>query len=166
MGSTTRGVATHLAENLRQLGLGGATLHSAYAQLHYNFETKEMLLASDQHIFHHHTIDRDRAREAVAALLATEDTTKAARAPEPSPLPPVTEGGSERGPPQRDKVQDKAQKFNLGACLQQEEELRVLSMLEENSDRFAFSMEDIEPASFKGEAMRIDLLTHFIVADL
>ena len=30
-------------------------------------------------------------------------------------------------------------------------------MLEDNSDRFAFSMEDIEPASFKGKAMRIDL---------
>ena len=62
-------------------------------------------------------------------------------------------GGRERGPPQRDK----APKFNLGACQQQQDELRVLSMLEDNSDRFAFSMEDIEPASFKGEAMRIDL---------
>ena len=30
-------------------------------------------------------------------------------------------------------------------------------MLEDNSDRFAFSMEDIEPASFKGEAMHINL---------
>ena len=63
-----------------------------------------MLLASDQHIFHHQTIDRDRAGEVVAALLATEDTTEAAGVVEPSPLPPVTEGGSERGPPQRDKV--------------------------------------------------------------
>ena len=32
-------------------------------------------------------------------------------------------------------------------------------MLEDNSDRFAFSMEDIKPAGFKGEAMRIDLNT-------
>ena len=30
-------------------------------------------------------------------------------------------------------------------------------MLEDNSDRFAFSMEDIHPTSFTGEAMRIDL---------
>ena len=30
-------------------------------------------------------------------------------------------------------------------------------MLEDNFDRFAFSMEDIHPASFRGEAMRIDL---------
>ena len=74
MGSTTIGVATHSAEHLKQLGWGGATLHPAYAQLHYNFETKEMLLASDHHIFRHQPIDRDRAGEVVAALLVLGST--------------------------------------------------------------------------------------------
>ena len=91
----------------------------------------------------------------MATPLATEDTPEAAEAAGPSTLPPVSEGGRERGPPQRNK----AQKFNLGARLQQQDELRVLSMVEDNSNRFAFSMEDIEPTSFKGEAMRIDLNT-------
>ena len=88
-------------------------------------------------------------------LLATEDNKEAAAIAGPSTLPSVSEGRRERGLPERDK----ARKFNLGACLQQQDELRVLSMLENNSDRFAFSMEDIEPDSFNGEAMRIDLNT-------
>ena len=47
------------------------------------------------------------------------------------------------------------QKFNLGRCLQEQEQIRVLTMLEDNVDRFAFSMEDIEP--FKGEPMQLEL---------
>ena len=50
---------------------------------------------------------------------------------------------------------DKQQKFNLGSCLQTQEQIRVLTMLENNVDRFAFSMEDIEP--FKGEPMQLEL---------
>ena len=41
--------------------------------------------------------------------------------------------------------------FNLGSCLQEQDEIRVLTMLENNVDRFAFSMKDIEP--FRGEPM-------------
>ena len=33
----------------------------------------------------------------------------------------------------------------------------VLAMLNSNSDRFAFSMEDLEPAKFTGEPMQLDL---------
>ena len=47
------------------------------------------------------------------------------------------------------------QKFNLGSCLQEQEQIRVLTMLEDNVDHFAFSMEDIEP--FKGEPMQLEL---------
>ena len=76
---------------------------------------------------------------------------KAACAENPRVLGPEGEGGGGTVPPQRDKQQ----KFNLGSCLQEQEQIRVLTMLEDNMDRFAFSMEDIEP--FKGEPMQLEL---------
>ena len=69
----------------------------------------------------------------------------------PRVLGPEGEGGGGAVPPQRDKQP----KFNLGSCLQEEDQLRVLAMLESNNDRFAFSLEDIEP--FKGEPMQLQL---------
>ena len=45
--------------------------------------------------------------------------------------------------------------FNLGSCLQEQEKIKILTMLEANVDRFAFSMEDVEP--FKGEPMALEL---------
>ena len=70
-------------------------------------------------------------------------------------MPPKAEGGRFRGPPQRDKQEKN--KFNLGASLQEQDQLRVLAMLNANNDRFAFSMEDLEPAKFSGEPMRLEL---------
>ena len=48
-------------------------------------------------------------------------------------------------------------KLNLRASLQEQDQLRVLAMLNANSDRFAFSMEDQEPTKFSGEPMRLKL---------
>ena len=45
----------------------------------------------------------------------------------------------------------------MGASLQEQDHLRVPAMLNANSDRFAFSMEDLEPAKFSGEPMRLEL---------
>ena len=81
----------------------------------------------------------------VATLLATKEATEATDAAGPSTLPLVSEGGREGGPPQRDM----AQKFNLGVCLQQQDELRVVSMPEDNSDRFASVLH--RPAKFEFE---------------
>ena len=47
---------------------------------------------------------------------------------------PEAEGGIVRSPPWRDKQH----KFNLGASLQEQDQLRVLAMLNANSDRPAF----------------------------
>ena len=60
-----------------------------------------------------------------------------------------------RGPPQRDKLEKS--KFNLGASLQEQDQLRVLEMLNANSDCFAFSMEDLQPAKFSGKPMHLEL---------
>ena len=76
---------------------------------------------------------------------------KAACLENPRVLGPEGEGGGRAVPPQRDKQQ----KFNLGSCLREQEQIRVLTLLEKNVDRFAFSMEDIEP--FKGEPMQLEL---------
>ena len=66
------------------------------------------------------------------------------RTPRQSHLAPlVLKGGSARGPPRRDK--GNKSKFNLGASLEQHDQLRVLAMLDQNVDRFAFSLEDVEP---------------------
>ena len=81
------------------------------------------------------------AQEVVAQLLASGE--KAACPKNPRVLGPKGEGGSGPVPPQRDKQPV----FNLGSCLQEQEKIKILTMLEANMDRFAFSMEDIE--SFK-----------------
>ena len=73
-------------------------------------------------------------------------------------MPPKAEGGRILGPPQRDKLEKS--KFNLGAGLQEQDQLRVLAMLNANGDRFAFSMEDLEPAKFSGEPMCLDLTSN------
>ena len=97
-------------------------------------------------------VARTSAGHVVAPLLASD----AANAPIPLPL--KAEGGSARGPPQRDKEADKV-RFNVGASLHDQDQLKVLAMLNANNDRFAFSMEDLEPAKFTGEPMRLDLNT-------
>ena len=85
----------------------------------------------------------------MAALLASEE--EAAFPQNSTVLGPEGEGGDGLVPPQRDKHH----KFNLGNCLQEEDQIKVLTMLEDNVDRFAFSMEDI--ANFKGEPMQLHL---------
>ena len=88
----------------------------------------------------------------MAALLASED-----RGASPQNLRVLgAEGEGERGavPPQRDKQRPK---YNLGSSLQEADQVKVLKMLEDNEDRFAFSLEDMRPTDFKGEAMEINL---------
>ena len=101
-------------------------------------------------LFHStNTIVRTAARHVIPALLAF-DAANPLRA-----MPPEAEGGRVKGPPQRDKLENF--RFNLGASLQEQDQLRVLAMLNAISDRFAFSMEDMEPANFRGEPMRLEL---------
>ena len=92
------------------------------------------------------------AEVVVAALLASEQ--KEGSPQNPRVLEPEGEGGSPRGPPQRDKHPTK---FNLGSSLQEQDQIRVLAMLDDNMDRFAFSLEDISPHDFTGEPMAINL---------
>ena len=73
-------------------------------------------------------------------------------------MPLEAEEGRIRGPPRRDKLEKS--KFNLGASLQEQDELRVVAMLNANPDRFAFSMEDLELAKFSGEPMHLELTSH------
>ena len=58
--------------------------------------------------------------------------------------------------PTQPKIDNKT-KFNVGESLQEEEQQKMLQTLAENEERFAYSMEDIEP--FKGEPMEINLNT-------
>ena len=94
---------------------------------------------------------RQAAGGVVEALLASEGPPRFTQ--NPRVLPVEGEGGSAPGPPQRDK--GGGGKFQIGACLQEQHQLRVLAMLENKSDRFAFSLEDIEP--FTGEPLQSDL---------
>ena len=48
-------------------------------------------------------------------------------------------------------------RFNIGSSLQERDQARVLAMLDDNVDRFAFSLEDIKPDDFQGEPMQINL---------
>ena len=89
---------------------------------------------------------REMARGVIGQLMATKDAEY-----EPTEDAAEGEGGIPRDPPQRDKEK----KFNLGPSLQEAEQLQMLRMLEENEDRFAYCLEDIEP--FKGEPMEIPL---------
>ena len=101
------------------------------------------LFRSNQHF------QQRAAQDVVAALLASDE--KVACAENPRVLGLEGEGGSGPVPPQRDKQL----KFNLGSCLQEQEKIKILTMLENNVDRFAFPMEDIE--LFKGEPMALEL---------
>ena len=96
-------------------------------------------------------LSRQAAKGVIHALLASESVSRSTQ--NPRVLAAEGEGGSAPGPPQRDK--GGGPKFQIGACLQEHDPLRVLAMLDKHSDRFAFSLEDIEP--FTGEPLRIDL---------
>ena len=41
--------------------------------------------------------------------------------------------------------------------MQEQDQIKVPAMLDDNEDRFAFSLEDINPQDFTGEPMRINL---------
>ena len=69
------------------------------------------------------TFQKGAAGKIIFALLASEKQTE---------IQPEAEGRRVRSPPQRDKQN----KFNLGASLQEQDQLRVLAMLNANSDRF------------------------------
>ena len=77
--------------------------------------------------------------------------SKASYLENPRVLAAVDGGGEGVVTPQ--PAQPGKQKINLGASLPEREQLQVLAMLEINSDRFAFSLEDIE--SFTGEPLQI-----------
>ena len=97
-------------------------------------------------------LQRKAAKVVVAALLASE--SKVGSPQNPWVLEPEAEGGGAQCPPQRDK---QPRRFNLGTSLQEQEQIKVLAMLDDNMDRFAFSLEDIHPQDFTGEPMRINL---------
>ena len=128
---------------------GGGPSHPAFATLNYVAELEEMVVADASLFRSTQNLHQQAAHDVVAALMASDE--KAACAENPRVLGLEGEGGSGTVPFQRDKQQ----KFNLGSCLQEQEQIRVLTMLEDNVDRFAFSMEDIEP--FKGEPMQLEL---------
>ena len=108
------------------------------------------MVTADPSLFHSPpTVQQRAAQGVVVALLASVE--EAACLENPRVLGPEGEGGSGPFPPQRDKQH----KFNVGSGLTEEEKIKVLTMLEDNVDRFAFSMEDIEP--FKGEPMMLEL---------
>ena len=83
-------------------------------------------------------LQRKATEVVVAALLATEP--KVGSPQNPRVLEPEAEGGSAQYPPQRDK---QPRRFNLGASMQAQDQIKVLAMLDDNVDRFAFSLEDI-----------------------
>ena len=87
----------------------------------------------------------------VNALLATEDPGGYTQNPRVLAL--EGEGGCAPGPPQRDK--SATPKFQIGASLQDQDQLKVLAMLDTNLDRLAFSLKDIE--AFTGEPLQIHL---------
>ena len=87
----------------------------------------------------------------VSALLASKPKVESFE--NPGVLAAGSGGGNGIDSPQL--AQLGKQRFNLGASLQQYEQLKFLAMLEINADRFAFALEDIEP--FTGEPMQIQL---------
>ena len=112
---------------------------------------KEMVAADSSLFSKPSRSSRQAAQGVVQALLASKATSVSTQ--NPGVLAAKGEGGSAPGPPRRDK--GGGLKFQIGACLQQQYQLRVLAMLDNNTDRFAFSLEDIEP--FTGEPLRIYL---------
>ena len=130
---------------------GGGNLLPTFSQLHFQKDLKQMIKADPSLFADNKSSLLTSAQSVVHALLASE-SSNLPDAP-PNPLGAEGEGGSAPNPPQRDK----APKFQLGASLQEQDQLKVLAMLDNNVDRFAFSMEDLEP--FKGEPMHISLNT-------
>ena len=114
-------------------------MHPAYASLHYQHQLQNMVLGPTSCFSSKSTNVRAAAGRVIFALLAFNTS--------PNQAAPKAEGGRFRGPPQRDKQEKN--KFNLGANLQ--------AMLNSNSDRFAFAMEDLKPAKFSGEPTRLEL---------
>ena len=78
-------------------------------------------------------LQRKAAQVVVAVPLASKE--KVGSPQNPRVLEPEEEGGSVRGPPQRDK---QPTRFNIGSSLQKRDQARVLAMLDDNVDRFAF----------------------------
>ena len=122
-------------------------MHPAYASLHYLNHLQSMVSAPPSCFPSISAIQRAAAERIIFALLASDTS------PTHAAQPPEAEGGRVRSPPQRDKQE----KFNLGASLREQDQLRVLAMLNANTDRFAFSMEDLEPTKYSGEPMRLEL---------
>ena len=123
---------------------GGGGLHAAFMQLHYSKDLKHMVVG-DREIFTTEKLLQEKAAVVIRALLVGETNTGAER-----------EGGSAEVPTQQSKLGNK-KKFNVGESLQDNEQRKMLQMLEDNGERFAYCMEDIEP--FKGEPMEINLNT-------
>ena len=115
-------------------------------------DLKEMVAADPSLFQTEGGLQRKAAEVVVAALLATEQ--KDGSPQNPRVLEPKAEGGSAPYPPQRDK---QPRRFNLGTCVQEKDQIKVVAMLDDNEDRFAFSLEDINPQDFTGEPMRINL---------
>ena len=103
-------------------------------------------------------LQQKHAQVVVAALMASDQ--KAACAENPRVLAPEAEGGTGPVPPQRDK---QPFKYNLGNNLSAADQIKIMAILDKNKDRFAFSLEDIEP--FTGEPMRIDLNSTYQFSD-
>ena len=111
------------------------------------------MVAADPSLFASEGGLQRKATEAVvAALLASEQQTGSPQ--NPRVLEPEAEGGSTKYPPQRDK---EPTRFNLGTSMQEQDQIKVLAMLDANVDRFAFSLEDINPKDFTGKPMTINL---------
>ena len=127
-------------------------MHPAFASLTYVAELKEMVAADPSLFASEGGLKRKAAEVVVAALLATEQ--KNGTPQNPRVLEPEAEGGSTQYPPQRDK---QPTRFNLGTSMQEQDQIKVLAMLDTNVDRFAFSLEDINPKDFTGEPMTIIL---------
>ena len=108
-----------------------------------------MVLAPPSFFTSTSTTVRATAGQVISLLLAFDASPT-------TDMPPEAEGGRIRGPPQRDKL-EKQNKFNMGASLQKQDQLKVLAMLNANNNRFAFSMEDLEPTKFSGGPMRLEL---------
>ena len=117
-------------------------------------ELKEMVAADPSLFQTEGGLHRKATEVVVAALLATEQ--KFGSPQNPRVVEPEAEGGSAQYPPQRDK---QPRRFNLGAGMQEQDQIKVLAMLDDNVDRFALSLEDIHPQDFTGEPMRINVRT-------
>ena len=116
-------------------------------QFHYNKELKQML-QGEQDTFHRNMSIQTRAKETVQAILAGEGSNSKKKSAAEQ------EEGSKVDHSQLPK---NSTKFNIGESLHDGEQRRILQMLDDNKERFAYCMEDIEP--FKGEPMEINLNT-------